>query len=91
MRLLRRPRSQGKPVFVDFTAAWCLSCQVNEKAVLQDKSVEQEFVRQHYVLLRADWTRYDPEITNELGASGAAASHLCHHLRSRSNGLSRSA
>ncbi|MGD0445846.1 MAG: thioredoxin family protein [Edaphobacter sp.] len=63
-------QSQGEAVFVDFTAAWCLSCQVNEKAVLQDKSVEDELIRQHYVLLRADWTRYDPEITEALGKIG---------------------
>ena len=67
---LASARSEGKPVFVDFTAAWCLSCQVNEKAVLQDKSVEQELLRQHYVLLRADWTRYDPEITGALSRVG---------------------
>jgi len=67
---LAAAQSQGKPVFVDFTAAWCLSCQVNEKAVLQDKSVEQELLRQHYVLLRADWTRYDPEITGALSRVG---------------------
>jgi thiol:disulfide interchange protein DsbD len=67
---LQEAQGQGKPVFVDFTAAWCLSCQVNEKAVLQDKTVEQELLRQRYVLLRADWTRYDPEITSELGRLG---------------------
>jgi thiol:disulfide interchange protein DsbD len=68
--VLEEAHSQGKPVFVDFTAAWCLSCQVNEKAVLEDHSVEQELFRRHYVLLRADWTRYDPEITSELSRIG---------------------
>ncbi len=68
--VLQNARKQGKPVFVDFTAAWCLSCQVNEKVVLQDKRVEQDLLRQHCVLLRADWTRYDPEITQALSQVG---------------------
>jgi thiol:disulfide interchange protein DsbD len=67
---LEEARSEGKPVFVDFTAAWCLSCQVNERAVRQDRGVEQELLRRHYILLRADWTRYDPEITSELSRVG---------------------
>jgi thiol:disulfide interchange protein DsbD len=67
---LNQAESAGRPVFVDFTAAWCLSCQVNEKAVLQNREIEQEFVRRRYVLLRADWTRYDPEITTELSHVG---------------------
>src|SRR5271169_963959 len=71
---LEEAQNEGKPVFVDFTAAWCLSCQVNEKAVLQDRGVEQELLRRHYVLLRADWTRYDPEITANSAVLGVAES-----------------
>ena len=70
---LQAAETQGKPVFIDFTAAWCLSCQVNERAVLKDGDVEKELLRRHYVMLRADWTRYDPEITaalNRVGRSG---------------------
>ena len=65
---VQQAQAQGHPVFVDFTAAWCLSCQVNERAVLHDASVEREFDARHYVLLRADWTRYDPEITRQLAS-----------------------
>ncbi len=61
-------RTEGRPVFVDFTAAWCLSCQVNERVVLKDGSVERELAAKHFVLLRADWTRYDPEITKQLAS-----------------------
>ncbi len=65
---VEQARAQGHPVFVDFTAAWCLSCQVNERLVLHDASVERELDAKHYVLLRADWTRYDPEITRQLAS-----------------------
>jgi thiol:disulfide interchange protein/DsbC/DsbD-like thiol-disulfide interchange protein len=63
-------RASGKPVFIDFTAAWCLSCQVNEKAVLKSADVEKAFEKNHVQLLRADWTQYDPAITRELAAVG---------------------
>ncbi len=65
---INEAQAQGRPVFVDFTAAWCLSCQVNERAVLHDASVERELNAKHYLLLRADWTRYDPEITRQLAS-----------------------
>jgi thiol:disulfide interchange protein len=65
---INQAQAQGRPVFVDFTAAWCLSCQVNERSVLHDASVERELDARHYVLLRADWTRYDPEITRQLAS-----------------------
>ena len=60
----------GDPVFIDFTAAWCLSCQVNERAVLKSKDVEKALEKNHVQLLKADWTQYDPVITRELAAVG---------------------
>jgi len=67
---VRRSLAQGKPVFVDFTASWCLSCQVNERAALQQPQVQQAFHSTNVVLLRADWTRHDEAITRALTALG---------------------
>ena len=63
-------QSQGRPVFVDFTASWCLSCQVNERVALGTSDVQKAFADNHVVLMRADWTRYDDSITQTLTSLG---------------------
>jgi len=65
---LGQARAAGHPVFIDFTAAWCLSCQVNERLVLRSADVQRQFKDNHVTLLKADWTQYDPAITQELAS-----------------------
>jgi thiol:disulfide interchange protein len=65
-----RFQSQGRTVFVDFTASWCLSCQVNERVALDRPEVQSAFAKANVVLLRADWTRHDEAITQALTALG---------------------
>jgi len=60
----------GKPVFVDFTAAWCVTCQVNKRFVLNDGAVKDAFARRGVELVRADWTRRDKAIATALTALG---------------------
>jgi thiol:disulfide interchange protein DsbD len=60
----------GRPVFVDFTAAWCITCQYNKKTTLSDPAVLADFDARRVALLRADWTRQDPAITAALAALG---------------------
>jgi thiol:disulfide interchange protein DsbD len=59
-------QAEGRPVFVDFTASWCLSCQVNERVVLNQPEVKKAFADAKVALLRADWTRHDEAITQAL-------------------------
>lgn len=59
-------RAEGKPVFVDFTAAWCLTCQVNKRVVLYSEPIQQAFRDRGVTLLVADWTNNDPAIAAEL-------------------------
>ena len=65
-----RYRATGRPVFVDFTAAWCVSCKVNESLVFSSEEVRQRLRDLHMVLLKADWTNQDPIITQTLAQFG---------------------
>jgi thiol:disulfide interchange protein/DsbC/DsbD-like thiol-disulfide interchange protein len=65
--------AQGKAVFVDFTAAWCVTCQVNKRVALNNAAVVASFGKHDVVALRADWTRHDPRITATLSALGRNA------------------
>jgi thiol:disulfide interchange protein/DsbC/DsbD-like thiol-disulfide interchange protein len=60
----------GQTVFIDFTAEWCWTCKVNERAVLMDDEVRARFAEDDVALVKADWTNSDPEITRLLSAFG---------------------
>ncbi|MFN7857106.1 MAG: protein-disulfide reductase DsbD family protein [Acidovorax sp.] len=62
--------ASGRPVFVDFTAAWCVTCQYNKKTTLANADVLADLQAKNVALLRADWTRRDPAITAALAALG---------------------
>ena len=62
-----------KPVFVDFSAAWCITCLVNERVALETAGAKRAFEQTGTVKLKGDWTNRDPEITallKELGRAG---------------------
>jgi DsbC/DsbD-like thiol-disulfide interchange protein/cytochrome c biogenesis protein CcdA len=69
---LAEARASGKPVFVWFTADWCLTCKVNESVAIERDATRDAFRKAGVVALEGDWTRRDPAITRFLTAHGAA-------------------
>ncbi len=67
---LQAELDQGRTVFVDFTAAWCLTCKFNEANVLESSEVREAFQRHAIVKMKADWTNGDPTITKLLQKFG---------------------
>jgi len=57
---------RGRPVLVNFTAAWCITCKVNERVALSTPAVVRAMEAKDIAYLKADWTRHDPRITEEL-------------------------
>jgi len=65
-------RAEGTPIFVNFTAAWCVTCLVNERTVFTRPAIKERFEAAGVVYLKADWTNRDPRITQALERFGRA-------------------
>jgi thiol:disulfide interchange protein DsbD len=63
-------RAEGRPVFVNMTAAWCVTCLVNERVAISSAAVQRAFAEHHVTYLKGDWTRQDPRITEYLRENG---------------------
>lgn len=82
---LAKVLAQGRPVFLDFTAEWCITCQVNERVVFSSAEVRELLVRKNVTLMRGDWTSKNPAITEALrrfGRSGVPLNVLLISPRS---------
>jgi thiol:disulfide interchange protein DsbD len=76
--------SEGRPVFVDFTAAWCVTCQWNKQNVLNSEAVLKAFESKGVARLRADWTRQDPTIARVMERYGRQSVPLYLYFNGRS-------
>jgi thiol:disulfide interchange protein len=63
-------RQSGHGVFINFSADWCINCQVNERFVLENREVLKAFKDQGIIVFKGDWTKYDPAITQALASFG---------------------
>ena len=63
-------RAEGRPVFINFTAAWCITCKVNERIALSKTEVEEAFKKGNVAYLKGDWTNRNAEISAALQAVG---------------------
>jgi len=68
--LTRQTLAEGRPVFVDFTAAWCITCQVNERTTLQNEKIKSLLLAKNVRLLKADWTQPNDQIATTLAGLG---------------------
>lgn len=69
-KAIAQARAEGRAVFIDYTAAWCITCQVNKKLVLDTRAVQSLFKENDVYLVRADWTHRDDAITQALAKLG---------------------
>ncbi|REL32962.1 thiol:disulfide interchange protein [Rhodohalobacter sp. SW132] len=69
-RLVEEYRDDGRNVFIDFTAAWCITCKANERIIFSSNRVKERFEELDFVMVKADWTNRNPEITRALESFG---------------------
>ena len=86
--MVAQRRAAGQNVFVDFTAAWCVTCKINEQVVLERDSVKQLFQTSNTAFLVADWTNKNEEIARELAVHGRSGVPLYLVFRADNNDVS---
>lgn len=70
--VIAKHRAEGKHVFVDFTAEWCVTCKVNKRVAINTETVQNAFKENNVTFVTADWTNEDPSITKLLAEFGRA-------------------